>query len=358
MTVTFGFYDSSSGDRVYNAQQMGSIFDGIILDGVFSNVENGLAVVENSGMNINVSTGRAWFDSTWTYVDAPYGLTVSTADPLLPRIDTVYLEINKEAGTRANSLNIVAGTPASSPIPPTLSQTSTVTKYRLADIYVGAGVTSITQSNITSKIGTTDTPWVKGPLINIVTDDVTLQLAAGVLKVKNEGIDVAQIKNKTRSIWIAPGDFAASYGFLTAGYAWMGVSANYGGYIALTDSQLNRGYFAIGIPKDFVSGTAFSFKAFFYTTVGTGGIRVGIGAAKVQNGGSPLGTDVSPSNVTAAIGSTIQVVEVNMGSTSNLTVTYPQYLYCQLLRDPGHAGDTINQTIYCAGIMAEYTADS
>lgn len=358
MAVTYGFYDSSSGDRVYNAQQMGAIFDGIILDGVFSNVENGLAVVENTGMNVNVSTGRAWFDSTWTYCDAPFGITVPTADALLPRIDTVYLEVNKDSGTRANSFKIATGTPASSPVPPTLTQTGTVTKYGLADIYVGAGVTSIIQSNITSRIGTTGTPYVKGPLINIVTDDSTLELVGGVLKVKNEGVGAAQITNKTRSIFIPPGEFAASWGYEAAGYAWMGVSANYGGYIGLTDNQLSRGYFAIGIPKDFVSGTAFSFKGIFYTTTGTGGIRVTIGAAKVQHGGSPLGTDVSPSWVTGTIGSTLQVNVLSMGSTSNLTVTYPQYLYCQLARDPAHAGDTINQTIYCAGIIAEYTADS
>jgi hypothetical protein len=358
MAVTYGFYDSVSSDRVYNAQQMGAIFDGIILDGVFSNVENGLAVVENTGMNVNVSTGRAWFDSTWTYCDAPFGITVPTADALLPRIDVIYLEVNKEAGTRANSFNIQTGTPASSPTPPALGQTSTVTKYALAEIYVGAGVTSITQSNITSKIGSSGTPYVKGPLINIVTDDTTLQLVGGVLKVKNEGIGVAQIANKTRSIWITPGEFAASWGYQSAGYAWMDVSANYGAHIGLTDDQWNRAYFTIGIPKDFVSGTAISFKGFFYSSLGTGGIRVGVGASKVQAGGSPLGSDVSPSNVTATIGTTLQVVQVNMGSTPNLTVTYPQYLYCQLNRDPNHAGDTINQIIYCVGILAEYTADS
>ena len=40
MAVTYGFYDSTGGDRKYNAEQMGSIFDGIISDGFYSNIGN------------------------------------------------------------------------------------------------------------------------------------------------------------------------------------------------------------------------------------------------------------------------------------------------------------------------------
>ena len=44
MAVTYGFYDSTGGDRKYNALQMGSIFDGIIQDGVYANIGNAFQV--------------------------------------------------------------------------------------------------------------------------------------------------------------------------------------------------------------------------------------------------------------------------------------------------------------------------
>ena len=38
MSVTYGFYNSIKGDRKYNALEMSSIFDGIIVDGVYMSI--------------------------------------------------------------------------------------------------------------------------------------------------------------------------------------------------------------------------------------------------------------------------------------------------------------------------------
>lgn len=178
MTLTYGFFDSIAQDRQYNAKQMGQLFDGIIVDGVFGSLGDKLMVVENTGMQVGVGTGRAWFNSTWSYNDAEVLLTVSTADALLPRIDVVYLEINEDVGTRANSFGILAGTPASTPAPTALTNTSTVHQYPLAHIYVGAAVTSIVQANITNKVGLTETPFVTGPLSMITTNEILAQWEA------------------------------------------------------------------------------------------------------------------------------------------------------------------------------------
>ncbi len=163
MTVTYGFYDSISSDRLYNAKQMGSIFDGIILDGVYSGYGDKLAVIEDAppSMDVLVGSGRAWFDHTWTYNDAAISKTIPTADATLNRIDIIYLEVNESTGVRANSINILVGTPAGSPSPPILTNTSTIHQYALAHIYVGAAVTEILQANITGWIGTDDTPYVE-----------------------------------------------------------------------------------------------------------------------------------------------------------------------------------------------------
>lgn len=180
MSVTYGFYDSLSGDRKYTAAQMSRIFEGIIVDGVFASVGSGLVVSAQGGgsMNVIVGTGRAWFNFTWTLNDAPLYLTVSDAPVALNRIDTVVLEVNTDSSVRANTIKIIAGTPASSPVPPTLANTSTLKQYGLANISVGSGVTSISNANITNLIGTTQTPWVSGPLTTIDASTLYAQFEA------------------------------------------------------------------------------------------------------------------------------------------------------------------------------------
>jgi len=153
MTVTYGFYDSLAGDRKYSAGQMSRMLDGIILDGVFQSFGGGLAVSANTGMTVNVASGRAWFNNTWTHNDATIVLTVDPSESVLNRIDTVVVEVNTDLAYRANTIKIVKGTPGSSPVAPTLASTSTLHQYALANIYVGAGVTSIISGNITNKIG-------------------------------------------------------------------------------------------------------------------------------------------------------------------------------------------------------------
>ncbi len=162
MTITYGFYDSLSGDRKYNAKQMSQLFKGIISDGVFSTVGGGLVVTVNSGMTLNVASGRAWFNSTWTDNDATAVVTVLASEAVLNRIDSVVVEVNSDTAVRANSIKVIKGTPATTPVAPTLSHTATLNQYSLANIYVGAGVTSIGVGNITNMIGTAGTPFATG----------------------------------------------------------------------------------------------------------------------------------------------------------------------------------------------------
>lgn len=180
MTVTYGFYDSISSDRLYNAQQFGSIFDGIIEDGVYAGLGDKLMVSEDSpvSMDVIIGSGRAWFNHTWTLNDADLSKTIATADALLDRIDVVYLEINTDSGTRANSFNVLTGTPASTPVAPSLTQTSTVFQYPLAHVYVDAAVTSITQAKITNKVGSVDTPFVAGIIDYVTTNEILAQWEA------------------------------------------------------------------------------------------------------------------------------------------------------------------------------------
>ena len=103
MSVTYGFYNSLNGDRKYNAEQVSSLFDGLIIDGVFASIGTAFAVKATTGITVNVGIGKAWFNHTWTLNDSILPLEAPEAEVLLDRIDAVVLEVDATESVRANS---------------------------------------------------------------------------------------------------------------------------------------------------------------------------------------------------------------------------------------------------------------
>lgn len=163
MAVTYGFYNSINGDRRYNADQMSSLFDGLILDGIYQHVGNAFIVKPLEGMTVTVDPGRAWFNHTWTLNDTKLPIVIPESEVILKRIDAIVIEVDSRQAVRANSIILVKGAPSSNPTRPTLVNTDDRHQYALAYIQVNAGVTSIRSSDITSMIGTTSTPFVTAP---------------------------------------------------------------------------------------------------------------------------------------------------------------------------------------------------
>lgn len=175
MSLTSGFFDSFNEDRKYNALQLSSIFDGIISDGVYATYGDYFLVSPVSGMDIKVGTGRAWLDHTWTLNDSDYPLTVEDAEVVLKRIDTVIIEVDRSNSGRINRLRILKGTPASSPVAPTLVKTESLKQYPLADILVKPNATEIVAGDITNRIGTKDLPWVSGIIDHVTAEELVQQ---------------------------------------------------------------------------------------------------------------------------------------------------------------------------------------
>jgi len=175
MTVTYGFYNSLNGDRKYNALQFSRLFEGIIRDGVFATVGQSLIVSAAGGMTVNVGTGRAWFNNTWTNNDAILPLNLDQSEAILNRIDAVVLEIASSNDKRENSIKIIKGTPATTPSNPTLIKTMGLYQYPLAYIYVDKGTNEITQAKITNKVGSNDCPFITGVLQTISAEELVLQ---------------------------------------------------------------------------------------------------------------------------------------------------------------------------------------
>lgn len=153
MTYTSGFFNSVNHDRTYDADTFGSMFDGVINDGVFRTWGKGMIVSAVGGLVVTVGTGRAWFNHTWTVVTADERLTLAAGSPSMPRIDSVVLRVDKSTSVRMNRIYIKQGHASGSPSRPQLENTSTVREYVLADIRVNNGATGISQSDITNQIG-------------------------------------------------------------------------------------------------------------------------------------------------------------------------------------------------------------
>lgn len=176
MAVTYGFYNSVNHDRVYDAVQVSSLFDGLISDGVYETIGDKLMVKPLSDNTVTVGTGRAWFDHTWTLNDALYPISLNSAGVVNPRYDAIVLEV--DSSTRVNSIKALYGTEAVDPSKPALTNNDSVHQYPLAYIRRNAGSAAISQSDIENMVGTSACPFVIGIIEVMTIDDIVAQWSA------------------------------------------------------------------------------------------------------------------------------------------------------------------------------------
>lgn len=138
----------------------------IMSEGVLG--ESDLLVSEKSGtpdMSVDVAVGDGFIsEGDYNYhgwIDAVENVAVDASDPTNPRIDRVVMYIDKAVVSSATTNNlgatkfdVVAGTPAASPVAPTDGDVDTAVGagnpwIELAQISVAALVSSITDANIT-----------------------------------------------------------------------------------------------------------------------------------------------------------------------------------------------------------------
>lgn len=172
MSVSSGFFNSVNGDRKYDAEELGAIFDGILKDGVYSTIGGAFAVSVSEGMFIQVDSGRAWFDHTWTLNDAPIILEVIEPPLYMSRYDAVVLEINKTETGRTNQIKIINGLASDTPVKPEMIKTDTIIQYPLAYILVEDNITEILPEKIEVTVGTDECPFCSGILQQVTIDEL------------------------------------------------------------------------------------------------------------------------------------------------------------------------------------------
>ena len=135
MAVTSGFFDAEldtqgAPDRLYNSEQFGAIFDGIITDGIFEKYPSSVYDSTNNvwepfkiapptdstldHLEVNMNPGRAWFNGTWTLNDDIYAVTLDDRNATLGRVDGIYIKVDKDL--RINSIYVSKGENATIPV--------------------------------------------------------------------------------------------------------------------------------------------------------------------------------------------------------------------------------------------------
>lgn len=175
--VSCGFFNSLNRDRLYNANQMNKPYRRIVSNGVFATPQGTPSTdlqvsSENDGMKIGVAAGEGifadkWFDNTTKIV-----ITVPNNTSLLPRMDSVLVQIDERQSEREGRIVYREGIAASNPLPPNINAVNDVHEYRIANIYVASGATNINNDAITDRRGSSECPWVTHLLYQVDTSQL------------------------------------------------------------------------------------------------------------------------------------------------------------------------------------------
>lgn len=148
------FWNSDSGDRKYDAKSFEKWLKKFFTSGVF---EGDLQVLASSGMTVQVQTGYSNVNGKVGLFENATNVTLNAANSRYPRIDTIIIERNDV--NRVIQIDKVTGAYTGGnpqPTAPIWDEAQGIYQLVLAQIYVGAGVSSISQEDITDKRTDTD----------------------------------------------------------------------------------------------------------------------------------------------------------------------------------------------------------
>jgi hypothetical protein len=181
-SVNCGFFDAVNNDRLYSADDMNKPYSRVIADGVFAANEgtpsSDLQTLAAGGMAVTVQAGQGIFASKWFENPSAIIISIPANNQLNARIDSIIAQVDKRTAGRIGSIVHRTGTASSDPQPPAINETAGVVEYRLANIEVGAGVSTITDANITDLRGSESCPWVTSLIQQVSTSTLWTQFQA------------------------------------------------------------------------------------------------------------------------------------------------------------------------------------
>lgn len=144
-------FSSVGGDRMYGSMDWRQFFECLMTNGVISFVGDELEVVASStpAKTVEVGLGGIYIEGIMRIPDEVQVLNIDENVSGNPRIDLIVARLNST--DRQIEFDVLKGTPESSPIPPDLTQTSSVWEIALAEISLANGYSVITSSEITDR---------------------------------------------------------------------------------------------------------------------------------------------------------------------------------------------------------------
>lgn len=155
MTDTYHPFDAGAGAIVTESQWSDMarywLRPGVIMTGSTFEDLNGLSVfADSTGMQVKLRSGKAYIQGHFFKRDAEAALAIPAAHATLPRIDLVVLRLERSANAMYPA--VIQGTAAASPVVPSPVVTdSDVYDIPLAQVAVGAAVSTITAGNVTDR---------------------------------------------------------------------------------------------------------------------------------------------------------------------------------------------------------------
>lgn len=171
-------------DRASNSNEFADLLKGFFRDGVFSG--DALQVLAGSGLTATVGTGGVMVQGRVKHLTTAQTVEFETASSL-PRLDRVVVRRDLSNNVRDLVIDVLKGTPATTPAAPTLTRNETVWEICLATVRITANATSVQQSNITdTRLDSSLCGIVAAVLNDFDTDTFYAQVQADLDKFKNE----------------------------------------------------------------------------------------------------------------------------------------------------------------------------
>jgi hypothetical protein len=160
-------------------------------DGVIAGALSGDFAVtyDGAGLDVDIAAGKALVDGILVTNPSSRELTIAAAHATLPRIDRIVLELTRTAGETYGKvvLKRLAGTPASSPSAPSLTDDADTLQVSLAQVRVNAAATTVT--SVTDE---------RNYILTAVTNNATLisvaRTAPGATALSTTGTTIAALQ--------------------------------------------------------------------------------------------------------------------------------------------------------------------
>lgn len=180
------FWDDEGGDRTYEASSFERWLKKFFTSGVFL---NDLFVQPSSGMDVVVGSGYANANGKVRFWDEPTTFTLEPANSTYPRIDTIV--ITRDEVERTVQLEMVKGQYSGfNPIPTAPIRNTEKYQMVIAQILVSAGITAITQADITDTRADSDLCGIVACAVEEYDfDQWSAQFRAEIAQFKGENLE-------------------------------------------------------------------------------------------------------------------------------------------------------------------------